>query len=61
MKESTKQDVIIYGSWAIEAVLIGWMVWFVHHVTGSLAPLGRRPGGALGGPPARLALHPSTP
>lgn len=33
MKESTKQDVIIYGSWAIEAVLIGWMVWFVHHVT----------------------------
>ena len=29
MKESTKQDVIVYGSWGIEAVLIGLMLWFV--------------------------------
>ena len=32
MKESTTQDIIVYGSWAIEAIAIGAMLWYVHHI-----------------------------
>ena len=32
MKDSTKQDIIVYGSWAIEAIAIVAMLWYVHQI-----------------------------
>ena len=32
MKESTKQDIIVYGFWAIEAIAFAATLWYVHHI-----------------------------